>query len=268
MPSSLSRRRLLGLGGALAGHRRDRLLGVRTGIGPVGAGERDLRAARDALDSHRSLAGLPLVYEVNGRRTAFRFDGAVLRPAGVLGGLAWSRCSRPGRRSCGPTAAGPTVGSACDSWHNSGRAFDVARLPLADGSVVSCRYDQWRDPRRGPAGRRPSALLVAGRGSAPALRLRAHLPVQRPARQSHPRGQRPLGQRRLDVQLAVAGPGAGGPGALQLPVGHPGRAHRGRGTPPPGRRPARCWTGSGSTTPWTLAGSWSGFLAASAAGRD
>lgn len=35
-------------------------------------------------------------------------------------------------------------GSACDSWHHSGRAFDVARVVLVDGSVVSCRYDQWR----------------------------------------------------------------------------------------------------------------------------
>ena len=35
---------------------------------------------RGSLDSHRSLAGLPLVYEVNQRRTAFRFDGEGSHP--------------------------------------------------------------------------------------------------------------------------------------------------------------------------------------------
>ncbi len=55
-----------------------------------------------------------------------------------------------------PTSAQPvarldTYGSwidgrgQCDSWHHSGRAFDLAGIRLADGGVVSCRYDQWRD---------------------------------------------------------------------------------------------------------------------------
>ena len=98
--------------------------------------------------------------------------------------------------------------------------------------------------RRAPAGGRAPPLLVPGRGPAPAFRVRAHLPVQPPARQSHPRRQRPLGQRRVHVQFAVGGPGAGGPGGLHLSVGYAGGAHRrvGLGHPNrgrPGAGPAR-----------------------------
>ena len=35
--------------------------------------------------------------------------------------------------------------SSCSSWHDAGRAFDLARLRLAGGTEVSCRYDLWRD---------------------------------------------------------------------------------------------------------------------------
>jgi len=159
MPSPLSRRRLLGLGGALA---VTAVAGCSGGLEPV---ERESATCvpRDALDSHRSLSGLPLIYEVNGRRSAFRFDGAFFaRLEAWADGLGDVLPSQPEELF---TYGSWTNGqSACDSWHNSGRAFDVARLRLADGSVVSCRYDQWRDlgGARLEAARRRYWCLAAG----------------------------------------------------------------------------------------------------------
>jgi Extensin-like protein C-terminus len=146
MPPALSRRRLLGLGGALA------VSAVAGGCsatgqdsGGLGLGGREGATCvpRSSLDSHRTLAGLPLVYEVDRRRTAFRFDGAFFTQLeSWAGDLAEVLPSRPQELSTyGSWTDG---GSACDSWHNAGRALDVARLTLADGSAVSCRYDQWR----------------------------------------------------------------------------------------------------------------------------
>ena len=159
MPSSLSRRRLLGLGGALA---VTAAAGCSGGFDPV---ERESATCvpRDALDSHRSLSGLPLIYEVNGRRSAFRFDTAFFAQLeSWADGLVEVLPSRPTELwTYGSWTNGQ---SACDSWHNSGRAFDVARLRLADGSVVSCRYDQWRDldAARLDAARRRYWSLAAG----------------------------------------------------------------------------------------------------------
>ena len=142
MSSPLSRRRLLGLGGALAVTAATGCSGSGPGIGPVGR-ESATCVPRASLDSHRSLAELPLVYEINRRRTAFRFDGAFFdRLESWADGLIEILPSRP--KELWTYGSWTDGGSACDSWHNSGRAFDLARLPLADGSVISCRYDQWR----------------------------------------------------------------------------------------------------------------------------
>jgi hypothetical protein len=166
MPPALSRRRLLGLGGALA---VAAVAGGCAGSGsdPGGPGlggrERATCVPSATLSSRRSLAGLPLVYEVNRRRTAFRFDGAFFRRLeSWAGDLADMLPSRPVELSTyGSWTDG---GSACDSWHDAGRAFDIARLTLADGSVVSCRYDQWRslDGARLDEARRRYWALAAG----------------------------------------------------------------------------------------------------------
>jgi hypothetical protein len=135
----VSRRQLLG--GALA-------IGI-TGLAGCtpGQGSDPDRAdatcvARHRLERRRTIARLPLVYEPTGARLDFWFD------AGFAGQLdAWAAELT---QHVGPVRQLATYGSwidgrgQCDSWHNSGRAFDLARVMLTDGRVVSCRYDQWR----------------------------------------------------------------------------------------------------------------------------
>ena len=99
--------------------------------------------ARSSLPRYDRLAGLPLVYEVNRRRREFAID------EGFAGQLeAWLTDVReltgwPLRqvRTYGTWTNG---GTSCSSWHNAGRAFDLARLRRDDGTDISCRYDLWR----------------------------------------------------------------------------------------------------------------------------
>ena len=146
MPSPLSRRRLLGLAGGVA---VPALVAGCSGPGPGLGGlapepfERASCVPRASLDAHRTLAGLPLVYEVDGRRSAFRFDGSFFdRLEAWADGLAEVLPARP--QELWTYGSWTDGGSACDSWHHAGRAFDLARVRLVGGSVVSCRYDQWR----------------------------------------------------------------------------------------------------------------------------
>ncbi len=147
MPVPLTRRHLLGLGVAAAATGMSGCgAGPRFGDAGVPAWERATCVPRSALDSHRSLGGLPLVYEPDQRRSAFRFDAVFHRRLDD-----WARSladvlpSAPEAiTSYGSWTDG---GSACDSWHHAGRAFDLARVRLADGSEVSCRYDRWRSLR-------------------------------------------------------------------------------------------------------------------------
>ena len=84
-----------------------------------------------------------MVYEPTGAAQAFWFDPGF---AGQLDDWATELAQHLG----GPVRRLATYGSwidgrgRCDSWHHSGRAFDLARVSLTNGRVVSCRYDQWR----------------------------------------------------------------------------------------------------------------------------
>ena len=143
----LTRRRVLGLGTAaavtgLAGG----CSGGVPGLGGVGSDPGRESAScvpRSALTPRRDLAGLPLVYEPDGRRSAFWFDAAFAdRLEAWVAGLAEVLPQRPTTL----TTYGSWIDGrgSCDSWHHAGRAFDLARVRLADGSEVSCRYDRWR----------------------------------------------------------------------------------------------------------------------------
>ena len=148
MPVPLSRRRLLRLGVGLgAGVAASGAAGCGsvTDLGQLTPQRRESATCvpRSALDSHASLAGLPLVYEPNQRRSTFRFDAVFLgRLEQWADGLADVLPAAP--RELSTYGSWTDGGMACDSWHHAGRAFDLARVRLVDGTEVSCRYDRWR----------------------------------------------------------------------------------------------------------------------------
>lgn len=86
---------------------------------------------------------MPLVYEISQRRSAFRFEPGFLAQLGDwVTALPASVDGEPDQLwTYGSWTDG---GRSCDSWHNSGRAFDLARVRLRGGEFVSCRYDRWR----------------------------------------------------------------------------------------------------------------------------
>jgi hypothetical protein len=159
---SISRRALLG--GALAAG----VAGL-AGCSPAESdpGQPDAYCVdRNTLERRSSLGGLPMVYEPNQRRQSFWFDAGF---AGQLDTWVTELAADLGR----PAVRLDTYGSwidgrgQCDSWHHSGRAFDLARVRLDDGRVVSCRYDLLRDA--------PAAELEASLRSYWALAAGLHL---------------------------------------------------------------------------------------------
>ena len=100
-----------------------------------------MRGARGSWTRRTTLADLPLVYEVSRRRNAFWFDAGFARQLDAwVDDLAGLRLRATELWTYGAWTDGR---ARCRSWHNSGRAFDLARIRVRDG-FVSCRYDEWR----------------------------------------------------------------------------------------------------------------------------
>jgi hypothetical protein len=140
--SALSRRRLLGL--AAAGSAVVWLPGCSSALSSDRPSASASCVPRRNLESHRTVAGRPLVYEVSQRRAAFSFESGFFGQVGdwLEDYTETSGLARPDQVwSYGGWTDG---GSACDSWHNAGRAFDLGRLRLEGGDFVSCRYDRWQ----------------------------------------------------------------------------------------------------------------------------
>ncbi len=139
---AFSRRRLLSL--VAAGSAAAWLPGCSAALSSDRPSARASCVPRRSLQSHRTVAGRPLVYEVTQRRAAFSFEpGFFTQVEGWLDDYtAASGLDRPDQVwSYGGWTDG---GSACGSWHNAGRAFDLGRLRLEGGDFVSCRYDRWQ----------------------------------------------------------------------------------------------------------------------------
>jgi hypothetical protein len=121
---------------------------------------------RDTLVRRQRLGDVPMVYEPTGRPQAFWFDAGFVGQLDTWVGELADDLGRPATRL-------DTYGSwidgrgQCDSWHHSGRAFDLAAIRLADGGVVSCRYDLLRV--------RPAAEVEAGLRSYWAVAAGLHL---------------------------------------------------------------------------------------------
>lgn len=141
---ALSRRRLLALAGAgaVTGLLAGCSSGTADGEWPDTGGARCV--PRGDMDSHRNLGGHPLFYEVSRARAPFSFE-----PQFYAGLTAWLEDYSAASGLAEPDQVwtyGAWRGSdgSCTSWHQAGRAFDLARLRLQGGEFVSCRYDQWR----------------------------------------------------------------------------------------------------------------------------
>lgn len=101
--------------------------------------------ARAELDRHGTLGKAKLVYDINQRATTFSFDSGFYAQ---LGGWLEFFLAESGLAS--PTQIwtyGSWIdgGAECDSWHDSGRAFDLSRMRQGQQVQVSCRYDIWKD---------------------------------------------------------------------------------------------------------------------------
>lgn len=141
----MSRRRLLAVGGAGVAALVSGCLSGAFSSETSSNGEHPQRCvSRSSLDSHATLDKLPLIYEASGRRSSFAFDAGFYDQLG-----AWLEGYAKTSGLAAPDwvysyGAWTAAGSTCDSWHHAGRAFDLARLRLRDGEIVSCRYDQWQ----------------------------------------------------------------------------------------------------------------------------
>jgi hypothetical protein len=107
-----------------------------------------------------------MVYEPNQHRQAFWIDAGF---AGQLDSWVADLAADVGQRVVRLSTYGSWIDGRdrCDSWHYAGRAFDLARVDLADGQVLSCRYDQWQDA--------PAAEVEVTRRSYWALAAGLHL---------------------------------------------------------------------------------------------
>lgn len=135
----LSRRRFLG-GLAAAG-----VLGA-TGCtmgSPLVPGRGAHCVEQDTLPSFTRIGGVPTHYEVDGGARGFHYDPDfhARLEAWLSDWLEVSPTPAPDRiDSYGAWTRG---NAQCDSWHNAGRAFDLARLRRDGQAIVSCREDLW-----------------------------------------------------------------------------------------------------------------------------
>lgn len=134
----LTRRQVLTL---LAAGGVGTLAGCTSPIGPPS--EKATCVPRVSLDSHDGIGAGELVYDISGEPTDFWFD------AGFYGQLErWLELltTETGLDPDQIWTFGSWIdgGSDCDSWHDSGRAFDLGRLERGGEVQVSCRYDVWK----------------------------------------------------------------------------------------------------------------------------
>lgn len=135
---ALDRRALLGLA-AITGLG---VAGCGTGL-PDLDGERPVCVARSELAGHDSLGDAPLIYEIDEQGRTFAFDGVFYDR--LIDWLGFFRAEAGVEvaeiRTYGSWTDG---GLECTSWHDAGRAFDIAGLRDRGRDLVSCRYDHWR----------------------------------------------------------------------------------------------------------------------------
>lgn len=110
--------------------------------GPVG-GRSPYCVDRDTLPQFRRINGTPVHYEAGGSAQAFHYDSGF--HSQLENWLAdWVDTSGlPAPTRIDSYGAWTNGQPACDSWHNAGRAFDLARLRVDGRTQISCREDLW-----------------------------------------------------------------------------------------------------------------------------
>ncbi|GAB3623988.1 hypothetical protein GCM10027418_20720 [Mariniluteicoccus endophyticus] len=99
---------------------------------------------RSQMVDHATVGDAQLVYEEDKIARRFSFDEGFHRQ---LEG--WLADWRTDAGALGAVTAIDTYGAwtdggtQCASWHNAGRAFDIARLRAGKATLVSCREDLW-----------------------------------------------------------------------------------------------------------------------------
>ena len=115
------------------------------GSEPDGYSDQDQGSGADCVDpstltSTGTLGGAALVYEVNRRPTAMRFNPDFLTQL-----KSWLKDFNDTSRYRGVTGidsyGAHVAKDGCRSWHAAGRAFDIARLRSGSTTLVSCRTD-------------------------------------------------------------------------------------------------------------------------------
>ncbi len=111
----------------------------------------------DQLAQISRIGAATLPYEPDGQARTYRVDeGFAAQLDSWLAG--WDEGSGTGAVTAVSTY-GIWAQGDCSSWHQAGRALDIARLRVGDTDVVSCRHDLWRsatsdDPERATAAER------------------------------------------------------------------------------------------------------------------
>ncbi|MGO1973381.1 MAG: hypothetical protein ACTH2Q_10535 [Propionibacteriaceae bacterium] len=142
---SITRRRLLGWSAAAGA-------GLVSGCSvpefPPGGDppENDARCVdRGTLDAHEVLGESTLVYEPNGRAERLFFEADFFARLEDWRGHFIATSGLPAPDAIANYGSWTAGDGNCSSWHNSGRAFDVARLTSGADTLASCRYDIWKD---------------------------------------------------------------------------------------------------------------------------
>ena len=145
-PRTLSRRAVLAGGvAALAACAPPGGTGGRGDLAPRRR-ERPVPVAQNDLPFHAELGGAPIHYEITGAATPFPMEAAFAARLDAAFAWHWETLGvgTPAAISSLGTWRPTPEGEDPSSWHQAGRAFDLARILGADGAeLVSCRYDQW-----------------------------------------------------------------------------------------------------------------------------
>lgn len=100
---------------------------------------------RSTLDPHDTLADSTLLYEPNDRQERLFFDADFFARLEDWHRYFVETSGLPVPDTISNYGSWVSGDGDCSTWHNSGRALDIARLTSGADTLASCRYDVWKD---------------------------------------------------------------------------------------------------------------------------